>query len=124
MNVVVIGLGYVGSVTSACFSAAGHRVVGVDVSPHKVQQLNRAEAPVHEPDLEGLIQKGLSSGSLRATTNLSEAWGEGDVFIISVGTPTGPSGDVRLEAVAGVAQEMGELLKTSDEFKVIVVTST
>ncbi len=124
MNVVVVGLGYVGSVTSACFSAAGHHVVGVDMSRQKVDQLNAAVSPVHEPELDRLIDKGISSGKLRATTELSEAWSDGEIFIVSVGTPTGPSGDVRLDAVTSVAQEMGALLRGSDEFKVIVITST
>lgn len=124
MNVVVIGLGYVGSVTSACFAAAGHRVTGVDVSSQKVAQLNRAESPVHEPELDKLIQKGISSGALRATTDLEEAWSEGEVFIVSVGTPSGPSGDVRLDAVTGVAAEIGKLLRDSADFKVVVITST
>lgn len=124
MNVVVIGLGYVGSVTSACFAAAGNKVVGVDVSEHKVAQLNQAMSPVHEPDLDKLIQKGVSTGALRATTRLSDAWEEGEVFIVSVGTPTGPSGDVRLDAVTGVANELGALLKSTDAFKVVVITST
>lgn len=124
MNVVVIGLGYVGSVTSACFAAAGHKVTGVDVSEHKVSQLNLAQSPVHEPDLEKLIQKGVSTGALQATTQLSDTWDEGEVFIVSVGTPTGPSGDVKLDAVVGVAHEIGNLLKGTDEFKVVVITST
>lgn len=124
MNVVVIGLGYVGSVTSACFAAAGNTVVGVDVSPQKVGQLNSAQSPVHEPDLDELIQKGITSGALSATTELKDAWSQGEIFIVSVGTPTGPSGDVRLEAVAGVSREIGALLRESDDFKVIVITST
>lgn len=124
MNVAVIGLGYVGSVTSACFAGAGHQVIGVDVSAQKVDQLNRAQSPVHEPDLDKLIQKGISSGALKATTDLRDAWSVGEVFIVSVGTPTGPSGDVRLDAVTGVASEIGELLQGAEEFKVIVITST
>lgn len=124
MNVVVIGLGYVGSVTSACFAAAGHSVVGVDVSAQKVDQLNRAESPVHEPELDKLIQKSVSAGTLRATTKLRDAWEEGEIFIVSVGTPTGPSGDVRLDAVAAVTTEIGNLLRDSESFKVVVITST
>jgi GDP-mannose 6-dehydrogenase len=124
MNVVVIGLGYVGSVTSACFAAAGNQVVGVDVSAHKVDQLNNAISPVHEPDLERLIQKGISSEALKATTRLEDAWDAGDVFIVSVGTPTGPSGDVRLDFVTSVARELGALMKSENDFKVFVITST
>lgn len=124
MNVVVIGLGYVGSVTSACFAAAGHSVTGVDVSTQKVDQLNRAVSPVHEPELDLLIQKGISSGSLKATTSLLDAWEDGEVFIVAVGTPTGPSGDVRLDAVTGVAAEIGKLLQNAGSFKVVVITST
>lgn len=124
MNIVVIGLGYVGSVTSACFAAAGHSVVGIDVSAQKVDQLNRAESPVHEPELDALIKKGISSGALKGSTNLPDAWPEGEVFIVSVGTPTGPSGDVRLDAVTGVASEIGLLLKKTESYKVVVITST
>lgn len=124
MNIVVVGLGYVGSVTSACFSAAGNQVRGVDTSAQKVEQLNEAISPVHEPGLDKLIEDGISSGRLRASTSLQDAWAAGEVFIVSVGTPTGPSGDVRLDAVTGVANEIGALLESAESFKIIVITST
>lgn len=124
MNVVVIGLGYVGSVTSACFAAAGNQVTGVDVSVNKVDQLNSAKSPVHEPDLDRLITEGIQTGALRATNRLDEAWVEAEILIVAVGTPSGPSGDVRLDAVSGVAREIGHLLRDTTDFKVIVITST
>lgn len=124
MNIVVIGLGYVGSVTAACFAGAGHRVVGVDVSAQKVRQLNEAESPVHEPDLASLISKSVANGTLRATCRLDEAWDQADLLVVSVGTPSGPSGDVKLDYVTGVVQEIGLLLSQTTDFKVVVITST
>jgi len=124
VKIAVVGLGYVGSVTSACFAAHGHRVNGVDVSQVKVDQLNAAISPVHEPGLALLIQTAVTAGTLRATTSLSEAWADSEAIIISVGTPTGHNGDVRLDAINSVTDDIGALLKTTDSFKIIVVTST
>ena len=124
MKIAVVGLGYVGSVTSACFAAHGHRVIGVDVSQVKVDQLNAAISPVHEPGLALLIKTAVGAGTLMATTSLSEAWPDSEAIIISVGTPTGHNGDVRLDAFNSVTDDIAALLTTTDSFKIIVVTST
>lgn len=124
MKLAVVGLGYVGSVTSACFASVGHTVVGVDVSESKVAQINGGIPPVHEDGLDELVQAGVRSGVLRASTSLSEAWDASEILIVSVGTPSAPSGDVNLSAVLAVVTEMSVLLSAESEFKLIVITST
>ncbi len=124
MNIAVVGLGYVGSVTAACFADYGHTVIGVDVSPTKVDQINAGVTPVQEAGLADLIRTHVDSGQLRATTSLAEAWETTEVFIVSVGTPSALSGDVDMVAVNAVVEQLGQLLATADEFRVVVITST
>lgn len=124
MNIAVVGLGYVGSVTAACFAEYGHTVVGVDVSPTKVDQINSGVTPVQEAGLADLIRTHSKSGRLRATSSLTDAWESTDVFIVSVGTPSAPSGDVNMVAVDAVVEQLGTLLATSNRFRVVVITST
>lgn len=80
MNVSVFGLGYVGSVTAACFAARGHRVLGVDNNPTKVDAINRGEKVIIEPGLVELIRRGRASGALRATSDAAEAVAHGEVL--------------------------------------------
>src|SRR4051812_23909347 len=99
MNIGVIGMGYVGAVTAACFADAGHRVFGVDVSPIKVGELNDGISPLSEFGLQDLIGRHVAGGALTATTRLEEVFDEVELFIVSVGTPSLPSGDVDLSYV-------------------------
>ena len=124
MNIGVIGMGYVGAVTAACFADAGHRVFGVDVSPIKVEELNRGVSPLSEFGLQDLIRRHVASGALTATTRLDEVFDEVELFIVSVGTPSLPSGDVDLSYVDTVVDELGDLLPRARDRKTIVITST
>lgn len=124
MRVAVVGLGYVGSVTAACFASRGHSVVGCDVSAAKVDQINSGVPPVHEDGLTELTRKHVADGKLRATVSLAEAWTASEVLIVSVGTPSGLSGDVDLSSMRAIVHEMGDLLAADDSFKFIVITST
>lgn len=124
MKICIIGFGYVGAVTAACFAEAGHSVTGVDVSHVKVDELNSGVSPLSEFGLQDLVAKHVQQGSLRATTQLAETFHDSELFIISVGTPTGAAGDVNLGFVESVVEELGALLADSQDFKVIVLTST
>ena len=85
MNISVFGLGYVGCVSVGCFAALGHNVIGVDVSPIKVDLINAGQSPVIEADLGDLIAEGVRVGRIRAVTESSEAVSASDVSFVCVG---------------------------------------
>lgn len=121
MKINIYGLGYVGSVSAACFAAEGHSVVGIDVDRLKVDCINRGTSAVVEPGLEELIGAGVSSGRLRATTSAPE---DADVSMICVGTPSNDNGSLCLDYVARAAAQIGEFLKGRDAYHVVCVRST
>src|SRR5882724_1896707 len=86
MRVVVLGLGYVGSVCAACLARDGFEVIGVDVNESKVRSVESGRSPVLEPGLDELIREGKRSGRLRATTALDAGAREADAILVSVGT--------------------------------------
>jgi len=124
MKISVFGLGYVGSVTSACLANAGHDVLGVDVNPHKVHCINAGESPIIEPGLKELIQKTHDRRGLRATTNYQTAILETDLSLICVGTPSLPNGSINLGILRLVIHQIGEVLKHKPAVHHIVVRST
>jgi GDP-mannose 6-dehydrogenase len=121
MKINIYGLGYVGSVSAACFAAEGHSVVGIDVDRLKVDCINRGTSAVVEPGLEELIRAGVSSGRLRATTSAPE---DADVSMICVGTPSNDNGSLCLDYVTRAAAQIGEFLKGRDAYHVVCVRST
>jgi len=123
MQVTVIGAGYVGLVTSASLAAIGHQVVCVDVLSDRVEMINRGEVPFYEPGLAELIQDGIQSGRLHATTNLAKAICNSQISMIAVGTPP-QSEHIDLSYVATAAQQIGQVLRYTDGYHVVVVKST
>jgi GDP-mannose 6-dehydrogenase len=124
MKVSVFGLGYVGSVSAACFAADGHAVVGVDVNADKVDSLNDGRSPIVEKDLDPLIRDGVRDGRLRATTSTAEAVRDTDLSLICVGTPSRKNGSLDLTYLERVAEQIGGALRTKDAYHVVVVRST
>jgi GDP-mannose 6-dehydrogenase len=124
MNVAVVGLGYVGAVTSACLAEVGHDVVGIDVDRQKVDEIEAGHSPIVEPRLEELIAAGRRSGRLTATTELSEGLGRSDVVMVCVGTPARSDGTVNLEHVERVSGEIGRELALAERFIAVVYRST
>ncbi|HET7304444.1 MAG TPA: nucleotide sugar dehydrogenase [Segeticoccus sp.] len=128
MKVVVLGLGYVGTVTAAGLASRGHLVVGVDVDQMKVEAVRRGESPVVEPGLDQLIQDSVASGRLLATTDVREAVAQADVSLICVGTPSGEGGATDLtfvaRAVADLRDAMTSVPPPVSGFHSVVVRST
>ncbi|MCA1703987.1 MAG: nucleotide sugar dehydrogenase [Actinobacteria bacterium] len=124
MKVSVLGLGYVGAVSAACLSRDGHEVVGVDVNPVKVDQMNEGRSPVIEAGVEGLIRQGLAAGSLRATRDSSSAVLDTEISIVCVGTPSQRNGDLDLSHVENVCRQIGSVLATKEARHVVVIRST
>lgn len=102
----VFGMGYVGCVTAACFSGMGYRVIGVDKDPHKVESVLRGESPFYEPGLAERIKEGRNSGHLSATTSVAEALAEADLALICVGTPSEKNGNLGLDQLRRVVEEI------------------
>jgi UDPglucose 6-dehydrogenase len=121
MNIVVIGSGYVGLVSGACFSEMGNKVTCVDIDPEKIQKLNKGIVPIFEPGLEPMVLKNIKNKNLFFTTNLSEAIQEATIVFIAVGTPMGEDGAADLQYVLAVAKSIGQ---TMNKRLVVVDKST
>ncbi|MFD1146593.1 UDP-glucose dehydrogenase family protein [Saccharothrix hoggarensis] len=117
----VIGAGYVGLTTAACFSRLGHTVVCADVDEAKVSALGRGEVGAHEPGLAELVAEGLRSGRLRFVRGNAEALSEVDFVFLCVPTPTGPDGAADLTAVHAVLREARDAVSPGC---VLVIKST
>jgi GDP-mannose 6-dehydrogenase len=124
MRISVLGLGYVGAVAAACLADSGNCVLVVDINPVKVAQLNDGRSPVTEPGLAELIAENVSRGRLSATADLQAAVLASEATLICVGTPSGRSGDVRLTDLDRVVDQVGEALRHSPSWHLILLTST
>ena len=109
MNVSIIGTGYVGTVTGACFAELGHNVVCVDIDSEKVRQMNEGIPPIHEEGLPELLKKHVGSG-LRATSDYSDAISDSDATFICVGTPSDENGSIDLSIVRSASESIGRAL--------------
>jgi GDP-mannose 6-dehydrogenase len=124
VSISIFGLGYVGSVSAACFANLGHKVIGVDVSPTKVDALASGRSPIVEARVSELIEDGHKTGRIRATTEASVAVRESDVSFVCVGTPSQRSGKLDLGYVERVVREIGAALKQKKSHHVVVLRST
>ena len=121
MNVCVIGTGYVGLVTGACFAEYGVQVVCADKDAGKVEMLRQGRMPIYEPGLEDLVARNVREERLRFTTDSAEALRTSLVVFIAVPTPAAPDGSTDLRFVEAVSREIGANL---DGYKVIITKST
>lgn len=121
MHIAVLGTGYVGLVTGACFAEFGVDVTCVDVDSDKVERLIAGVMPIYEPGLEQLVGKNVQAGRLRFTTNVKEAIEQALVIFLAVGTPPKPDGSPDLSFVETAARSVAEYM---NGYKVIVTKST
>lgn len=124
MNVSVFGLGYVGSVSAACFADAGHQVIGVDVDPEKVATVAGGRSPVIEPGLSELIGRQQQVARLHAVTDPVLAVHGSEVSFVCVGTPSSDNGSLNLTHVETVTRQIGQALASKDGWHVVVYRST
>ncbi|MFY7670047.1 UDP-glucose dehydrogenase family protein [Tenacibaculum sp. MEBiC06402] len=108
MNIAVVGTGYVGLVSGACFSEMGNKVTCVDVDQVKIDNLHEGIVPIYEPGLERMVFKNVEKKNLFFATKLEEAIDDAEIVFIAVGTPMGEDGSADLQYVLAVAKEIGQ----------------
>ena len=121
MNIAVVGTGYVGLVSGACFAETGVRVTCVDVDEKKIERLRQGDIPIYEPGLESLVEKNVKAGRLMFTTDLASVLNDQDIVFSAVGTPPDEDGSADLKYVLQVARTIG---KNLGRYIVVVTKST
>jgi GDP-mannose 6-dehydrogenase len=124
MKLSILGLGYVGVVSAACFAKRGHEVIGADVNATKVSIINAGKSPIVEPGIEELIAEAVKAGNLKATTDAEEAVAKSDVSIVCVGTPSQQNGSLDLTYVKRVCQQIGVAMEKKKTKHTVVIRST
>jgi UDPglucose 6-dehydrogenase len=120
MRIVVVGSGYVGLVTGACFAESGVNVTCVDVDKDKVQQLQEGAIPIYEPGLESMVRTNVEKKRLFFATDIREGIDGSEVIFIAVGTPPGEDGSADLKHVLNVAKDIGRVIRRH----IVVVTKS
>ena len=121
MKLTIIGTGYVGLVTGACFAEVGHHVICVDSDAAKIELLKGGGIPIYEPRLEELVKRNAAAGRLNFTNSTAEGVKNSDVIFIAVPTPPLPDGSVDLSFIEKVAREISSAMTT---YKIVVDKST
>ena len=121
MKITIVGTGYVGLVTGACFAEVGNEVLGLDVDASKIRTLEAGGIPIYEPGLLEVVKRNRAAGRLHFTTDLDEAVRFGTVQCIAVGTPPGEDGSADLKYVLEAARNIGRRMT---EYRVVVDKST
>ena len=121
MNITVIGTGYVGLVTGACFSKMGNKVYCVDIDEEKIKGLKNGILPIFEPHLGTLVVNGQKQGDLVFTTDIKEALDDTNIVFIAVGTPMADDGSANLDYIFSAASDIANNI-TKDSLVVIKST--
>ncbi|MEY2407629.1 MAG: UDPglucose 6-dehydrogenase [Verrucomicrobiota bacterium] len=121
MKLTIIGTGYVGLVTGACFAEVGHHVICVDNNADKVKLLQSGGIPIYEPGLDELVAKNVQAGRLRFSASTLDGVENSDIIFIAVPTPPQPDGSVDLSFIEGVAREIAGAMT---QYKIVVDKST
>ena len=124
MNISIVGLGYVGSVSAACLARKGYHVIGVDSNQMKVDRINAGKAVIIEPGLAELTAEVIANGYLRATHDIVDAITHSAITFICVGTPSKKDNSLDLHYVKNICEQMGRALKDKKEYHMIVCRST
>lgn len=124
MKITVIGLGYVGAVTSACLARDGHEVLGIDLDPVKIELLRNGQSPVFESEIPEITEIAVNSGRLRVAANIDSDALKSDVIFVCVGTPSAANGSQDLSAVSRVCEQIGAALSDTETSTAVVIRST
>ncbi len=122
-RIAVIGTGYVGLVSGACFAYLGHKVIGLDIDEKKIKRLRKGEVPIYEPGLNKILEQALERGNIEFTTDYEYAVKNSDFIFIAVGTPSREDGSADLSYVKSAYRSIAKHIDNED-FKIIVNKST
>jgi GDP-mannose 6-dehydrogenase len=120
MKISVFGLGYVGTVCSACLAERGHIVIGVDRNEMKVNLIRSGSSPIVERDIHELIKHNVEASRLTATEDAREAVSETDLSIVCVGTPSRPNGAISIDSIDAVSTEIGHAIRTKKNHTIVI----
>ena len=121
MKIAIVGSGYVGLVSGACFSEVGVDVTCVDINKEKIENLQKGIIPIYEPGLDELVTRNVEAGRLHFTTNLANVLDDVEVVFSAVGTPPDEDGSADLQYVLEVARTFGQNIK---KYSLLVTKST
>ena len=121
MNVAVVGTGYVGLVSGACFAEMGAHVMCVDIDERKIQCLKEGKIPIYEPGLDEMVRRNVAAGRLGFSTSLADVIDDVSMVFSAVGTPPDEDGSADLKYVLDVARTFGQQIK---KYTVLVTKST
>ncbi len=121
MDIGVVGAGYVGLVTAACFADLGNDVICMDISEEKIKSLKKGAIPIYEPKLEGIVKDGLREGRLTFTTDIAALVKKSEIIFIAVGTPPKANGEADLSHIEDVSQKIAASIPA---YRLIVEKST
>ena len=121
MEITIVGLGYVGTVSAACFASAGHTVWGVDINPEKVRIVNEGRTPIVERDLEKRIAQAREAGRLRATCDLREALSRSEVCFVAVATPSHSNGNIDATHLLRACGQIAEVLQDCGRSQIVIM---
>ena len=121
MNIAIVGTGYVGLVSGACFAEMGIDVTCVDIDSQKIENLRNGIIPIYEPGLEELVKRNVGEGRLHFTTDLTECLDQVEAVFCAVGTPPDEDGSADLTYVKNVARTFGQNIKN---YTLLVTKST
>ena len=124
VKISILGLGYVGAVSAGCLASDGHEVIGVDLVQTKVDLINKGQSPIIEEGIGDLIAEGVQAGLLNATTDVLAAVEQTDVSIVCVGTPSQANGNLELDYVCRVCEQIGSSIADKDDRHTVVIRST
>ena len=124
MRISVFGLGYVGTVCAACLADQGHSVIGVDVSPEKLDILRSGRSPIIEKDIDSFVGRGVGEGRLRVTADAREAVAATELSLVCVGTPSRSNGSLDTSAVETVVEQIGAAIAAKRKYHSVVIRST
>jgi GDP-mannose 6-dehydrogenase len=124
MRISVFGLGYVGAVSAGCLARDGHRVIGVDPNPTKVDLINSGRCPIIEAEIGDIIEAEVARGRLSATTDATLAVRESDLSLVCVGTPSNANGSLDLRFVRAVCKDIGAAVAAKPERHTVIIRST
>ncbi len=121
MNITIIGTGYVGLVTGACFAYMGNKVTCLDIDEKKIKLLNQGEIPIYEPGLKKIVSKSVKNESLYFSSNIKKSIISSDIIFLAVGTPMNEDGSSNLDYIFKAADDIGSYI---DKYKIIITKST